>query len=122
MPHPFRIEETVEIEATPEEVWDALTIGQQLDGWWIGAPNEVEPRLGGKVRQSFGGEVSKSTITGLDPASLRRRGHARARRGGARAGVHRSRAVPAPDRSFVHSGFLATTGSTGTRRSPRATR
>ena len=67
MPHPFRIEETVEIEATPEEVWEALTIGQQLDGWWIGAPNEVEPRLGGKVRQSFGGEVSESTITAWDP-------------------------------------------------------
>ena len=67
MPHPFRIEETVEIEATPEEVWDALTIGQQLDGWWIGAPNEVEPRLGGKVRQSFGGEVSESSITAWDP-------------------------------------------------------
>ena len=62
MPHPFRIEETVEIEATPEEVWEALTVGQQLDGWWIGAPNEVEPRLGGKVRQSFGGEVSADVV------------------------------------------------------------
>jgi len=40
MPHPFRIETSVEIEATPEEVWEALTIGEQLDGWWIGAPNE----------------------------------------------------------------------------------
>jgi len=67
MPHPFRIETSVEIEATPEEVWEALTVGEQLDGWWIGAPNEVEPRLGGKVRQSFGGEVSESTITAWDP-------------------------------------------------------
>jgi uncharacterized protein YndB with AHSA1/START domain len=67
MPHPFRIESSVEIEATPEEVWEALTIGDQLDGWWIGAPNEVEPRLGGKVRQSFGGAVSESTITTWDP-------------------------------------------------------
>jgi hypothetical protein len=60
MPHPFRIETSVEIEATPEEVWEALTIGDKLDGWWIGAPNEVEPRLGGTVRQTFGGEVSES--------------------------------------------------------------
>ena len=67
MPHPFRIEASVEIEATPEEVWEALTTGAQLDGWWIGAPNEVEPRLGGKVRQSFGGAVSESTITAWDP-------------------------------------------------------
>jgi uncharacterized protein YndB with AHSA1/START domain len=67
MPNPFRIEASVEIEATPEEVWEALTVGHQLDGWWIGAPNEVEPRLGGKVRQSFGGEISESTITAWDP-------------------------------------------------------
>ena len=67
MTHPFRIETTVEIEATPEEVWEAVTVGKQLDGWWIGAPNDVEPRLGGKVRQNFGGQISESTITEWDP-------------------------------------------------------
>ena len=67
MTHPFRIETSVEIGATPEEVWEALTTGEQLDGWWIGAPNEVEPRLGGKVRQMFGDQVSESTITAWDP-------------------------------------------------------
>jgi uncharacterized protein YndB with AHSA1/START domain len=68
MPHPFRIEKTIEIEgATPEEVWEAITVGEQLDGWWIGAPNEVEPGLGGKVRQSFGGAISESTITVWEP-------------------------------------------------------
>jgi len=67
MPHPFRIECSVEIEATPEEVWEALTIGSQVDGWWIGAPNEIEPGLGGKVRQNFGGAISESTITAWDP-------------------------------------------------------
>ena len=67
MTHPFRIETSVEIEATPEEVWEAITTGEQLDGWWIGTPNEVEPRLGGKVRQMFGDQVSESTITAWDP-------------------------------------------------------
>ena len=67
MTHPFRIDVSVEIEATPEEVWEALTVGEQLDGWWIGAPNEVEPRLGGTVRQTFGDQVSESTITAWDP-------------------------------------------------------
>jgi uncharacterized protein YndB with AHSA1/START domain len=67
MTHPFRIEASVEIEATPEEVWEALTVGSQLDGWWIGAPNEVEPRLGGKVRQTFGDQASESTVTAWDP-------------------------------------------------------
>ena len=67
MAHPFRIEISVDVEAEPEEVWEAITVGKQLDGWWIGAPNEVEPRLGGAVRQSFGGEISESTITAWDP-------------------------------------------------------
>jgi uncharacterized protein YndB with AHSA1/START domain len=67
MPHAFRIEKSIEVEATPEEVWEAITIGDQLDGWWIGAPNEVEPGLGGKVRQSFGGAISESTITAWEP-------------------------------------------------------
>ncbi len=69
MPHPFRIELDVAVEATPEQVWEALTVGEQLDGWWIGAPNEVEPRLGGTVRQNFGGQISESTITAWDPSS-----------------------------------------------------
>ena len=89
MPHPFRIESSVEIEATPEEVWEAITVGPQLDGWWIGAPNEVEPRLGGEVRQSFGGAVSESTDHGLGPAaSVRRRGRAGAGRRRPRDGDH----------------------------------
>src|SRR4051812_37068529 len=67
MPHPFRIETSIEIEASPEEVWEALTVGEQLDGWWIGAPNEVEPRLGGAVRQTFGDQVSESTVTAWEP-------------------------------------------------------
>ena len=89
MTHPFRIETSVEIEATPEEVWEALTIGEQLDGWWIGAPNEVEPRLGGKVRQNFGGRDLRIDDHRMGPAaSLRRRGHARAGRRGACDGIH----------------------------------
>ena len=123
MPHPFRIEETVEIEATPEEVWEALTIGEQLDGWWIGAPNEVEPRLGGKVRQSFGGEVSESTITAWDPP------HRFADEGtpGPDGVVHaleftiEGRSGPRPCASCT-AGSSATTGSPSTRPSPRATR
>src|SRR2546426_421747 len=67
MPHPFRIEPSVESEATPEEVGEALPIGDQLGGWGMGAPNEVEPGLAGAVRQSFGGEVSESTIPAWAP-------------------------------------------------------
>ena len=33
----------------PEQVWEALSSGALLDGWWMGE-NEVEPRLGGAFR------------------------------------------------------------------------
>ena len=36
MPHPFRIETSVEIEATPEEVWEAITTGPGVDSWLMG--------------------------------------------------------------------------------------
>ena len=101
MPHPFRIETSVEIEATPEEVWEALTIGEQLDGWWIGAPNEVEPRLGGAVRQIVRRPDLRVDHHRLGPAaSLRRRGHARAGRRGACAGVHPRGPIGDDDRAL----------------------
>jgi uncharacterized protein YndB with AHSA1/START domain len=107
MPHPFRIETTVEIEATQQEVWEALTVGEQLDGWWIGAPNEFEPRLGGKVRQNFGGQISESTITEWDPP------HHFADEGTPGPdGVVHAMEITVEGRSgtttvrFVHSGFL----------------
>ena len=68
MTHPFRIEVSVEIEATPEEVWEALTVGEQLDGWWIGAPNDgrAQARRHGPpdVRRARSRE---STVTAWDP-------------------------------------------------------
>ena len=101
MPHPFRIELSIEIEATPEEVWEAITIGEQLDGWWIGAPNEIEPRLGGAVRQSFGGADLGVDDHGLgSAASLRRRRPARARRRRACPGVHHRGPVRVHDRAI----------------------
>ena len=107
MPHPFEVRNELEVDATPEQVWEAIATGAGIDGWFLGTGNEVEPRVGGRVRISFGEEFGPSTVTTWDPP--RRFGH---------------RGDPAPDGSLhafeyeiegrggktlvriVHSGFL----------------
>src|SRR5262249_18847363 len=34
--YPFRIDDEIDVEATPLEVWDAITVGPQIDSWLIG--------------------------------------------------------------------------------------
>lgn len=67
MAHPFEVRKEIEVEATPEQVWEAVATGAGIDGWFIGPNNEVEPREGGKVRLDFGGESGESTVTAWDP-------------------------------------------------------
>ena len=108
MAHPFEVRKEIELEATPEQIWEAIATGPGIDGWFLGQKNEVEPRLGGMVRLDFGDAAGESTVTAWDPP--RRFAHAsaaapdgtlhafeyviEARRGG-RAVVR-----------LVHSGFL----------------
>ena len=108
MPEPFEVRKEIEVDATPEEVWEAIATGPGIDGWFLGTGNEVEPRLGGRVVIDFGGGGQGiSTVTAWEP--LQRFGH---------------RGDPAPDGSLhafeyeiegkggttivrmVHSGFL----------------
>ncbi len=68
MPHAFEVRKEIEFQATPEEIWDAIATGAGIDGWFLGTGNEVEPRLGGTVRISYGGGASgESTVTAWDP-------------------------------------------------------
>ncbi len=67
MPHPFEVDVQVEVHASPAEVWEAITTGPGMDGWFISTPNEVEPRAGGAVRVAFGDASGESTITTWDP-------------------------------------------------------
>ena len=70
MPHAFEVRKEIEFQASPEEVWEAIATGAGIDGWYLGTGNEVEPRLGGKVRISFGNEDSEggtSTVSAWDP-------------------------------------------------------
>jgi uncharacterized protein YndB with AHSA1/START domain len=66
MARPFEVRDEIEISATPEEVWEAITTGSGMDAWFMG-DNEVERRLGGKVRTSLPGFEMESTITTWDP-------------------------------------------------------
>lgn len=55
-----------ELDATPEQVWEAIATGPGIDSWFMGR-NEVEPGEGGKVRTAFGGYVPESTVTAWEP-------------------------------------------------------
>jgi uncharacterized protein YndB with AHSA1/START domain len=66
MPHEFEIARELEVDATPEQVWEAVSTGPGWDSWFMGR-NEIEPGEGGAVRWSIGGFTATSTITAWDP-------------------------------------------------------
>jgi uncharacterized protein YndB with AHSA1/START domain len=67
MPHPFEVLREIEVEASPEEIWEAIATGRGIDGWFLGVGNEVEPGVGGVVRIDVGGEQAVSTVTAWEP-------------------------------------------------------
>ncbi len=107
MTHEFEVRDQIEIDATPDRVWEAISTGPGIDSWLMGR-NELDQHEGGRGRMDMGGFVIESTITAWDPPNhLAYRGD------------------PAPDGSFhafeylvegrdggstvvrfVHSGFL----------------
>jgi uncharacterized protein YndB with AHSA1/START domain len=66
MTHEFEVREEIELDATPEQVWDAIATGPGIDSWFMGR-NEVEPKLGGRTRQQMGPQTAESTITAWEP-------------------------------------------------------
>jgi uncharacterized protein YndB with AHSA1/START domain len=66
MTYPFTIEDEIDVDATPEEAWQAISIGPRLDSWFMGR-SEIEPRVGGTVRTDFDGFAMESTITEWAP-------------------------------------------------------
>jgi len=49
------MDKRVELDATPEQVWEAIATGPGISSWFV--PSVVEPREGGVVEQSFGGQM-----------------------------------------------------------------
>jgi uncharacterized protein YndB with AHSA1/START domain len=60
------LEKTVELDASPEQVWAAIATGPGISAWFV--PSEVEPRVGGAVRADFGGGiVGGGEVTAWEP-------------------------------------------------------
>jgi uncharacterized protein YndB with AHSA1/START domain len=66
MAHGFEVREAIALEATPEQVWEAIATGPGMDSWFMGS-NEIEPGEGGRVRMTVGGYTSEATVTAWDP-------------------------------------------------------
>ncbi|GIH25775.1 hypothetical protein Aph01nite_40850 [Acrocarpospora phusangensis] len=88
MSHEFELIHDVELEATPDQVWEAIATGPGIDSWFMGR-NEIEPREGGATHMTMPGFSGGSTITAWEPG--RRFAH---------------RAEPAEDGSFMAFEYL----------------
>lgn len=66
MPHEFRIEEEIALDATPAQVWEAIATGPGVDSWFMGR-NEIEPGKGGLTRMTMGEHAEEGTVTAWQP-------------------------------------------------------
>jgi uncharacterized protein YndB with AHSA1/START domain len=66
MTHPFEVTGEIELEASPEEVWDAIATGPGIDAWFMGH-NEVVPGEGGATAMTRGGHTERARITAWEP-------------------------------------------------------
>ena len=67
MGRPFELTHQIEVDASPDEVWQAIATGPGVDAWFMGR-NEIEPREGGASRMEFpGGGSEDSTVTAWEP-------------------------------------------------------
>jgi uncharacterized protein YndB with AHSA1/START domain len=66
MGHPFEVVAEATVNATPDQVWDAIASSTGMDGWFMG-DNDVDPRLGGTVETRLPGFSMRSTITTFEP-------------------------------------------------------
>ena len=57
MTHPFEVSQEIELDATPEQVWEAIATGPGIDSWFMGR-NEIEPREGGRAGPDHAGRDS----------------------------------------------------------------
>jgi pimeloyl-ACP methyl ester carboxylesterase/uncharacterized protein YndB with AHSA1/START domain len=66
MPHDFELRKEITLDATPEQVWEAIATGRGIDAWFMGR-NEVEPREGGRSRMTIGEHSEEGTVTAWEP-------------------------------------------------------
>jgi uncharacterized protein YndB with AHSA1/START domain len=66
MAHEFELHKEIELDATPEQVWEAIATGPGVDSWFMGR-NEIDPGEGGRTRQTLFGQTHEATVTGWEP-------------------------------------------------------
>jgi len=66
MGHEFELRKEIPLDATPEQVWEAIATGPGIDAWFMGR-NQVEPREGGAARMTLAGVTQESTVTAWEP-------------------------------------------------------
>lgn len=65
MTHPFEVRDEITVDATPEQVWQAIASGPGADSWLMGR-TEVDSASKTSTFTMFG-EVSRSSITAWEP-------------------------------------------------------
>jgi hypothetical protein len=66
MTHEFEVREQIELDATPEQVWDAIATGPGVDSCLMGR-NQIQGGLDGRSKMDMGAFAIESTITAWDP-------------------------------------------------------
>ncbi|MCP2259197.1 putative conserved protein YndB, AHSA1/START domain [Streptoalloteichus tenebrarius] len=66
MPREFELRKETSLDASPDEVWDAIATGPGISSWFMG-PHQVEPGVGGRITLDIGDFSEASTITAWDP-------------------------------------------------------
>ncbi len=60
-----RMERTVEVAATPEQVWNAIATAEGISAWMV--PTRLDPQIGGSVSFDLGGFTSTGVVTDYTP-------------------------------------------------------
>jgi uncharacterized protein YndB with AHSA1/START domain len=61
-----RLQKHVELDASPEQVWEAIATGQGIAAWFV--PHTVQPQEGGTVEQDYGGGfTTRGRVTAWEP-------------------------------------------------------
>jgi len=59
MPREFELRKEITLDATPEQVWEAIAAGPGIDAWFMGR-NQVEPREGGTTSMTVGEHTAEA--------------------------------------------------------------
>jgi hypothetical protein len=85
MGHEFEVTDSADVDATVDEVWQAIATGPGIDSWFMGRTEVAN----GTVRTAFGGYTPEAPVSVSDPGKRFAYG-----------------APPAPDGRFVAFDFL----------------